>query len=232
MLRYALGVALAGVSSLALAACGQSGAHISGDSHGPMKAVSRLDCPDAQGSLSRKAAAADGRSCDYAGPDGAVVALTLADMTGKDADAVLDPLGRDLRAELPKAPPTPATPDRPKDKENEKVDIDLPGVHIHANGDHATVDAGPADGGKNGVRVNANDNGAEVHVDDRSGSGVRKLMVLTADKPGPHGYSVAAYDARGPASGPLVVAAVRAKDHDHDALMHDVGELVRRNVGG
>jgi len=224
---------MAGAAALTLAACGRADIRRDDGGDGPMKAVARLDCPDAQGGLTRKAAAADGRSCDYAGADGAVIALTLNPMNGRDADAVLDPMGRDLRAELPTTPASRAADAGAQTGKNgdEKVDIDLPGVHIHANGDRASVDAGPPDG-KGGVRVNANDNGAEVRVEDKSGSGVRKLLILTADKPGPHGYTVAGYDARGPAGGPLVVAAVRARDHNHDALMHDVSQLVARNTKG
>jgi hypothetical protein len=233
MLRFGFGLALAGASVLALAACDRHPRHHrDGSDSAPMTAASRLDCPDTQGALTRKATAADGRSCDYDGPDGAVVALSLNAMTGKDADAVLDPLGHDLRAELPSTSPSGAAK-AGSNKDDEKVDIDLPGVHIHAKGDRASVDAGPNDG-KSGVHVNANDSGAEVHVDDRSNAGVRKLMILAADKPGPHGYTVAGYEAHGPANGPLVVATIRARDHGqgHDALMHDVDQLVKLNAGG
>lgn len=229
------GLALAGASVLALAACDRAHHRGHGDGGPPMKAAARLDCPDTEGSLTRKAAAPDGRSCDYSGPNGAVVSLSLNAMTGRDADAVLNPLGRDLRAELPSQPGARASADKAarRDKDDEKVDIDLPGVRIRANGDHASVDAGPKDG-VGGVHINADDSGAEVHVDDRSAAGVRKLMILSADKPGPNGYALAGYEAHGPVDGPLVVAAVRAKSHtnDHDALMHDVDQLVKRSAGG
>lgn len=226
MMRTRLGLALAGMSVLALGACGRAPRH----DDRPMKAVSRLDCPQTQGGLTRQSAAADGRACAYAGPNGATVALTLNAMTGADANPVLDPLSHDLHGELPAASDAPAASAADKGR-NEKVNIDLPGVHIRADGDHASVDAGPADG-KGGVRVNASDAGAEVHVDDRSDAGVHKLLILANDKAGPHGYRMAAYDARGPLGGPLVVAAVRAKDKEPDGLMHDASELVKRNTGG
>lgn len=243
-LRYGVCLALAGASVLTLTACERAahrrGAEGGAEGGAPMKALARLDCPDTQGGLTRKAASADGRSCDYMGADGAVVALSLNALNSREPDAVLEPLGAELRAELP-APSASLAAKAGSDEQDkqhrnekdEKVDIDLPGVHIHANGDHASVDAGPHDG-KSGVRVNADDNGAEVHVDDRSGSGIRKLMILSADRPGPHGYAVAGYEAHGPAGGPLVVAAIRARDHDHnhDALMRDVDELIKRNAGG
>ena len=233
MMRSALSLGVLGVSALALAACNPPhprhgdgwGRH---DRHEPLKVITRLDCPEDQGDLTRKAAAADGRSCDYVGEDGAVVSLQLTALTGSDAGPVLDPLAEQLRAELPTLP---ATPDAPKTGKDDKVDIDLPGVHIHADGDRASVDAG-GDSGRGGVRVNADDHGAEVRIEDQNGPGVRKMMILTSDSPGPHGYQVVAYDARGPVGGPIVIATVKARDHDHDDLMRDVRDLVRHNVGG
>jgi hypothetical protein len=236
MIRSAFSLGVLGVSALALAACDPPrprhdhgwGHH---DSHEALKVITRLDCPDEQGDLTRKAAAADGKSCDYAGEDGAVVSLQLAALNGNDAGPVLDPLGDQLRAELPTLPATPTPPGSGKSGKDDKVDIDLPGVHIHADGDKASVDAG-GDSGHGGVRVNADDHGAEVHIEDQNGPGVRKMMILTSDTPGPHGYQVVAYEARGPVGGPIVVATVKAKDHDHDDLMRDVRDLVRHNVGG
>ena len=238
MIRPVFSLALLGVSAVALAACepphprhgGQSWRH---HEDAALKVISKLDCPDQQGDLTRKAVAADGASCDYVGDSGAVVTLQLAKLTNGDASTVLDPLGQQLRAELPAAPPAGSTAAaKASGKDNDKVDIDLPGVHIHADGDHATVKAGDGWSHNGGVQVDADDNGAQVHIEDRGGGGVRKMMILTSERPGPHGYQVVAYEARGPSSGPLVIASVKAKDHDHDDIMRDVRDLLRQNVGG
>lgn len=238
MMKSAIWTGLMGASALALAACDpphpQHGQGRHDDGGSTMKVISRLDCPDEQGSLTRKAAAADGQSCDYVGDDGAVVTLQLTALASSDADAVLAPLTQTLRAELPAAPPTPAAGSTAAAKtgDNDKVDINLPGVHIHADGDHAVVNAGNGFG-HGGVQVDADDHGAEVHVEDKGGSAIRKIMILTSETPGPHGYQVVGYEARGPVGGPIVIASVKARDHDdHDDLLSDVRELLRRNVGG
>ncbi|MEO8813025.1 MAG: hypothetical protein ABI376_08960, partial [Caulobacteraceae bacterium] len=132
--------------------------------------------------------------------------------------------------------------------DKDRVDIDLPGIHIHANGnDDATVQiAGARVGGdavsvsdqngrsratvaKPGVSVFARDNGAEVRVDE-PGSGIRRSFILASDNPGPNGYKTVGYEARGPAGGPLVVASAKAKSDDD--LKGDMRDLLRLNVGG
>ena len=131
------------------------------------------------------------------------------------------------------------------------MDINLPGIHIHANGDgRADVDTagvhvaahdhgGSGDSavvqvnglGAKGVTVNAGEGGAQIHIDE-GGSGVRARYILASDTAGPHGYRMAGYEARGPAGGPIVVAEILAKSDDQDDLRHDIHALIRRNVGG
>jgi hypothetical protein len=204
-------------------------AHHGRESWSTLKTIATLDCPESQGELTRKSAAPDGKSCEYAGPDGAEVSVQLTALTGASADPVLDPIATALRAELPvhddKAPATATT----GMSERDRVDIDLPGVHVHAGGDGARVDAGD---GASGVHIDANDHGAEVHVDDRGGPGVSKMLILTSQTPGPHGFRLTGYDARGPAAGPIVIATVKSKSENHDNLFDDVRDLVRHNVGG
>jgi hypothetical protein len=242
MLRPVVFLSLIGVSALALAACNpphprHGPRHDDNDSdNSSLKVISKLDCPDEQGALTRKSAAADGRSCDYVGEDGAVVTLQLASLSNGGADAILDPLGKQLRAELPSTPATsPGDTAAAKSGDNDKVDIDLPGVHIHADGDKASINAGGW-GHHGGVKVDADDHGAEVHVEDQGGPGIHKVMILTSDNPGPNGYQVVGYEARGPVGGPMVVASVKAKDNrdhdDQDDLLRDVRELLSLNVGG
>jgi len=219
-------------ASLALAACYPPFRH----HHRPYKAVTSLTCPQTQGELTRKDAAADGKTCDYAGPGGEVVTLQLIALTGSDSSAALDPVETKLRAEIPAATSKDAT-----GKGEGRVDIDLPGIHIHAAGKDNDADGSGSvkiDGGNtvvsgNGpgaVDIEAHDKGAEIRVDEGHGA-VRRNFILASDTPGPNGYKVAAYDARGPEGGPLVVATLLAKTDDHDRLSDDIHELLRANLG-
>jgi hypothetical protein len=212
--------------------------------HGPYRTLTALTCPDSQGELTRKSIAADGKSCDYTAPDGASVTLQLVSLNGADINTALAPLESKLRAEAPSTGKT--MPDEGR------VDIDLPGIHIHASGkdtDHGggqvrigrdvTINGGGAantatadeDRPTGGVNIEAHDNGAEIRVDESRG-GLRRVFFLASDTPGPNGYKVAGYEARGPKAGPLVVATMLSKSDDHDELRHDAGRLIRLNVGG
>jgi hypothetical protein len=214
--------------------------------HEPYKAVTSLTCPQSQGDLTRKSAAADGKSCDYTGPDGADVSLQLVALDGTNANDALAPVEAKLRAEVPQAAADAANGGAPGEG---RVDIDLPGIHIHASGkdndhdnshvrigDSVSIDGGNTvvsdnKSGEGAVNIDAHDKGAEIRVDEGHG-GVRRNFILASDKPGPNGYKVGAYDARGPAEGPLVVATLLAKSDDHDQVSDDVRELIRLNVGG
>ena len=101
------------------------------------------------------------------------------------------------------------------------------GRSVTINDGNTVVD----DGKPGGVNIEAHDNGAEIRVDDSHG-GVRRVFFLASDTPGPNGYKVAGYEARGPAAGPLAVATMLTKSDDHDQLRHDAERLLRLNVGG
>lgn len=224
-------------ASLALAGCYRPFLH----HHRPYRSVTSLDCPATQGDLTRKDQAADGKTCDYVGPNGESVTLQLISLNGGDANAALAPLEAKLRGETPAA-----TANAPAGKGEGRVDIDLPGIHIHASGNDNdengagsvrighdtsagnTVVAGHDSGA---VDIEAHDKGAQIRVDEGHG-GVRRDFILASDTPGPNGYKVAAYSARGPEGGPLVVASMLAKTDDHDRLSDDIHELLRDNVGG
>ncbi|MGH7022773.1 MAG: hypothetical protein ACREEB_04180 [Caulobacteraceae bacterium] len=210
--------------------------------HHPYRTVTTLDCPASQGDLTRKDQAADGKTCDYVGPNGEAVTLQLVALNGTDANAALAPLEAKLRAEAPAAATS-----APAGNGEGRVDIDLPGIHIHASGKdndqngsssvrigRDTSAAGNtvvASNGSGAVDIEAHDKGAEIRVDEGRG-GVRRDFILASDTPGPNGYKVAAYSARGPKGGPLVVASMLAKSDDHDRLSDDIHELLRDNVGG
>ena len=245
-------ILLAGAAGVALMLAACEPPHPHREAATPLKVVARLDCPDSEGDLNLKSQTGDGKSCDYADSAGAQVNLQLISLASSDSGAALAPLEADLKSELPGGPINAASAAAgPAAKD--RVDIDLPGVHIHANGDAgATVDAAgvkvnandagahveaheanssKSDGGPAGVTINAGDNGAEIRVNE-PGAGVRSSFLLASDSPGPHGYKFVGYEARGPRGGPLVVASVKAKDEDHDDLRHDMRALLHRNVGG
>jgi hypothetical protein len=242
------GAAVAG-AALALAGCNPPHPHPAA----PLRAVSALDCPDTQGDLTRKSTAADGKTCVYATEEGDQVTLQVVSLSGGDAHAALAPIEAQLKTEVPAAAATPprAQGGAPGAADKDRVDINLPGIHIHANGDgHADVDTagvhveahdhGGGDDnavvqvnglGAKGVTVNAGEGGAQIHIDE-GGSGIRARYILASETAGPNGYKMAGYEARGPAGGPIVVAEVLAKSDDQDDLRHDIHALIRRNVGG
>ena len=242
------------IAALALAGCNPPHPHPK-----ILKTIASLDCPETQGDLNRKSVAADGKSCEYATDGGDQVSLRLLSLDGKTAKDALVPIEDEVRAEAPAAlakPPTPPEPPEPGDGDSHKqdrVDIDLPGIHIHGvdgghthvdtpgvhvdsddhkghSGDHAVVQINGF-GGK-GVSVNANDGGAQIRVDEGNASGVKASYILASDTPGPHGFKTAGYEARGPKTGPIAVAVVLAKGSDEDDIRHDVRELLKHNVGG
>ncbi len=249
MIRFAFTAAGVGVAAVALAAC--TPPHPRHHAEAALRAIATLDCPASQGDLTRKSAAADGKSCLYGDDQGGEVTLQLIDLAGQDPAAALAPLEAQLKAEMPAVSAAKAGSEAPG-TDKDRVDIDLPGIHIHANGnDDATVQiaggqiSGRTNGktvavsdqnghsqvtvAKPGVSVFARDNGAEVRVDE-PGSGIRRSFILASDNPGPNGYKAVGYEARGPAGGPLVVATAKAKS-DND-LKDDMRDLLRLNVGG
>ena len=255
-----LSITVAGAAMLALSAC--TPPHPRRDE--PLKVISRLDCPGAQGDLLRTNLSPDGASCTYVDQDGAQVRLTLVAVANGDMKAALAPIEAQLRTEMaakpdqgaanpPLEPVTAALGASKPSADSDRVDIDLPGIHIHANGhdsSSAGVNINANDQGSQvkinahgpsgdavaptsdkGVTIDAGDNGAEIRVNER-GSGFRSKFILASDTAGPNGYKIAGYEARGPVSGPLVVATMLAKSDQYEDLDHDLHKLLRLNVGG
>jgi hypothetical protein len=252
MTRFAIAAGGVSVAALMLAGCEFPHPHHWNDA--ALKTISTLDCPDSEGDLTRKNVASDGKSCVYRDDDGDEVTLQLVDISGGDVKTALAPIEAQLKSEMPAATGAKAGANAANGTDNDRVDIDLPGIHIHANGhdhgdnDHATVQIngvgtdrsmtvtdknGPvaASATKPGVAIDAGDNGAQISVNE-PGSGVRQSFILASDSPGPNGYKMVGYEARGPSGGPIVVASMKVKSDDHDSLNHDVRRLLKRNVGG
>uniref|UniRef100_B0SZU9 Methyltransferase type 11 n=1 Tax=Caulobacter sp. (strain K31) TaxID=366602 RepID=B0SZU9_CAUSK len=130
--------------------------------HEPLRAITKLDCPEKQGELTRISVAADGQSCVYGGQN-AEVTLNLVALNGGDAEAALAPIEADLKALMPamKAAPPPPTPPalggKPSKPRGEGAKIDLPGIRIDAHDKGADIRIG-------GLTINANDGSAEVKV--------------------------------------------------------------------
>jgi len=177
----------------------------------------------------------------------------------------------------PKAPPAPAAPGAPEapsapdapaaasgptnvsmhpaggklpsGRSEDSVNIDLPGIHIHADDDKAKVrvagirvDAddktnsahveGSGHTGLGSFTVDAHEGGAIVKMDD-SDANIRTRVQYSSDNAGPQGDHTAGYVARGPRAGPLVVAVVRVKSthDDNDDVFRDATALVKANTG-
>ena len=229
-------VAGAAASALWIAGCTPPHSHHWAGSR--LKTIDSLDCPDSQGDLTRKSQSADGKTCVYADESGAAVTLQLVSLNGGDAKNALAPIEDDLKKELP--PQAGEKSDNDSGNGSGRVDIDLPGIHIHASGKDddkgdAKIDIGgpgrDSAGGGPGVSIDAHDKNARISINE-SGSGVRLSYIQASDDPGPHGYKSVSYDARGPSAGPLAVVTIKSKSDDVDDLRDAARELLRRNVGG
>jgi hypothetical protein len=241
-------VLLAAVA-LSVAACHPRRLHpgeMIGADHRPMRTIQRLDCPADVGELHRTAAAADGANCSYKGPGDEDVSLTLASLDGQAPDVKLAALDSAMAADLPATAPNTSPPasgvyvghsdgrdrahiDLPGfhlDASDGKATIRMPGVSVDADDDNARVSAG-------GARVVAHNGRAEIRAGGVGPDGADVTYLLASDAPGPSGYRAVGYVAKGPTSGPLVVAQFRTRQHDqHDLSSHGLTRLVDLNVHG
>jgi hypothetical protein len=220
-----------------------------GSDNRPMRVVHRLDCPDAVAGLQRTAEAADGAQCSYKGSQGEDVTLALTALNGQSPDARLAALNGSLAADLPPPPPGSTPPasgvyvsdgggrdrahiDLPGfhlDASDGKATIRMPGVSVDADDDNATVSAG----GPRGAQVVAHDGRAEIKAGGVGPNGADVTYLLASDVAGPNGYRAVGYVAKGPTSGPLVVAEFRTRQHDqHNLTDRGVRRLVDLNVHG
>jgi hypothetical protein len=113
------------------------------------------------------------------------------------------------------------------DADDNGARVNIGGVHIDAKDKSGRVNVNSADGE---VNIRAENDAAEVRTRDK-GQGVRLTYILTDDTPSPQGWRLVGYEARGPASGPIVAAVVRSKDRHQDKVFDAAKDLVTRNVG-
>jgi hypothetical protein len=211
----------------------------------PLVVGARLDCPEDQGRLTRVSVSADGNTCEYKRDDGAQVSLVRLPLNGQTPQDALTPIEAALKTQLPprdNAPTTTPATSNSNDKDSARIDV--PGVHIDANGDKAevrvmgvTIDADNnkahvnAGLGSDRAVVSADEHGAEVRATEVDKVNANLVLVLATEKPGPSGLRSVGYIARGPATGPLVVAEFKSPDH-HTGISddHDIRKLIDRNV--
>jgi hypothetical protein len=141
----------------------------------------------------------------------------------------------------------------------ESVDIDLPGVSIQSEGENAKIrmpgihvdatdggaqvrvgplriDADETEGdanvtvGDQRVVVKAKNDAAEIRTEHDTDE-VRRTYILADERRTDGGWELVGYEARGPKSGPVVVAVVRSKHRRDDNVFDSAKDLVERNVG-
>ena len=211
----------------------------------PLRAPSKLDCPAASGDLTRKAQSPDGQWCDYAGQRGETVRLRLMPLNGQTPSQALAPTRAELHALAPVY--RNAVPENNSAQPGDSADVTEPIVHVHKDGDRSDVrlfgifhivghdhDANVGtDRGHEHASVHAGMHGAEV-VADKVGRANASLVYVLA---GPHryasGYRAVGYVAKGPVTGPLVVAEFRSpvnSHRDNDDGHLDLDRLIDRQL--
>ena len=249
----ALVIGLIGLTALTLGACQRhkrSDVVIGGHA---LSVSDRLVCPDRQGAYLRTATAADGQSCDYTGPEDQQLQLKRLALNGTSASDRLD----GLRAELLKIV---ALPERDGSASGNTVavgakssegqdhaNIDLPGLHVKADGDKATVNLpgihinAEGDvahittqiGALKNAKIDANEDGAKIEADMTDAANVDMTWFVVSKAPGPGGDHMVGYYARGPKTGPLIVAQMHSKtEHQHGTPSNLLGgDDVHKLVG-
>jgi hypothetical protein len=234
------------VFALTASALAVTAAHAGVSTDGPpLRVATTLDCPANEGELTRIAQSPDGRWCDYRGAHaGDTVRLRLLPLDGHTPSEALAPTRMDLHALVPVyRDPIPPSDDNTS---GDRADVDLPFIHVHAVGDQADVrlfgirissqghnaDIDVGHGHKHSV-VHAGLRGAEVIADDVGRNNASLVYVLAANRREASGYRAVGYVAKGPVTGPLVVAEFRSGDRRHDPSNGDhgdIGRLIDRNL--
>ena len=235
-----IAVAVAAASAASLA---HAGVRTDGP---PLRAPAKLDCPVETGDLTRTSQSPDGQWCDYAGRGGETVRLRLAPLNGQTPSQALAPTRAQLHALAPVY--RNATPANYSDRPGDTADVNVPFVHVHSDGDKADVrlfgifhivghdhhnaDIDAGQGRKHAV-VHAGLHGAEVIADEVGTTNASLVYVLAGNHRYASGYRAVGYIAKGPVSGPLVVAEFRSPVNNHrdnDGGHNDIDRLIDRNL--
>ena len=263
MSKFIVTLSLTAIAAVALTGCQrQKRSEVVVGGHA-LAVSARLVCPDHQGRLDRVSQAQDGQSCAYSAPNGAEVTLSKAGLAGQSADAALQAREQELAALQPmpatlQQPGKSVVPNQTdgnvtesasSHESSDQTRIDLPGLHIRTDGDNASVRLP-------GVSINAQGDNAHIStgigelknatIDATEGAvritsnmtdagNVDQTWMVATDQPGPAGWRTVGYVARGPLTGPLVVATVRSRaEHQHahsgDGEIEDIRRLVNLSV--
>lgn len=174
-----------------------------------------------------------------------------ADALGEEAEAAAEAAenaaetGASSRMTKAPEPPLPPAPPVPKPSSlDETTHVRLPGVRIDADGAGAHIAIGPiridADDDKGKVRVHQGGQVVDIRAQEagaiirgrRPGPGLRANLVLVDGDENARGWRVVGYEARGPSSGPVVVAIARSRDRLDNGVYDAAKGLVKRNAGG
>ena len=222
----------------------------------------RLVCPEHQGRLDRVSQSSDGQACGYSGPDGSEITLSRLPVSGRSPSDALKDVQRDLASLVPTPPTLGQMGKSPDGGETAKdtvhvegtdghdspdhARIDLPGLHIHTDGDNASVKLpgvtinaqgdnahiSTGIGELKNATIDAADGAVRITSDMTDAGNVDETWVVATDAPGAAGWRSVGYVARGPVSGPLVVARMRSRtEHHHDHAGGWELDDVRRLVG-
>jgi len=233
---------LAALSAVAVAAATLAHAEVRPD--GPaLRAPAKLDCPAASADLTRTAQSPDGQWCDYAGQHGETVRLRLTPLNGQTPTEALAP----LRVQLHGLVPVYRTATPVNYSAGDTADVNVPFVHVHKDGDRSEVrlfgifhivdhdhDSDvDKDRGHEHTAVRAGLRGAEVVADKVGRNNASLVYVLAGNHRYSSGYRAAGYVAKGPVTGPLVVAEFRSpvnSHRDNDTGHLDLDRLIDRQL--
>lgn len=240
-MRKALSPAAVAVAMASAASLAHAGVRPDGP---PLRAPAKLDCPAETGDLTRTAQSPDGQWCDYAGQRGETVRLRLLPLNGQTPSEALAPTRAQLHALAPVyRTAMPANYSGTGDS----ADVNVPFVHVHKDGDRADVrlfgifhivghdhDADvDRNRGQEHTSVRAGLRGAEVVADKIGRSNASLVYVLAGSHRYSSGYRAVGYVAKGPVTGPLVVAEFRSpvnSHRDNDGGHLDLDRLIDRQL--
>ena len=215
----------------------------------PVKVADRLSCPEHEGDLNRIGQSADGQSCAYKSDnDDRDVTLALVGLAGKSPQDALQPTEAALRSLVPVHPASGDMMNIDADdgggRDHDHAKVDLPGIHINADGRKAQVrvfgvnidaDGDKADistprMGVKGATIHAGPSGAVIRAGNVGKNAADLVFILAGDNPGPSGYRAVGYIARGPSAGPLVVGEFKSREGGHDHHDRDLERLIDLNM--